>query len=219
VLVLGLLVLAVIEGIVGWELPGIGKSLFWPEVAVVAIGMLLSFLTATVLVLRQRKVLGMRFLVCGGLVTALGLLWTMDAVLPLRVLSVESQLTQLQRCAVGQGTSGSCPRRATWTAPLLGPTLQPSNYWGVPGEIAFPQGPSAFSGGILTGGYFNGYFYEANTSLAMSGPNCVRHLYGPWYEFGMFTGSCPWGYSYKFEGASPGPPFSRARRLQRAWRG
>jgi hypothetical protein len=186
------------------ELLHIGRSLIIPEVSVVAIGLLWTSLIAAVLALRSREMLGAAFLVGGVMLTVLALLWTMDAVLPLRVVSVESQLTRLEQCAVQRHSSAYCPHRTTWRAPLFGAILRPANYWNVPGEIAFPAYTSL--PGLIASGVpieaTDGFFYEPEPSLAMAGPTCVRHLYGPWYEYGFFAGDCPWGFSMLSDNAS-----------------
>jgi len=200
VLVVGFVILALLEAVLGWELPDIGQSLLLPVILVVVVGLVLTFVTS--LVLEHRSDHGGLFMLGGVAITVLAIFWTLDAVLPLRVMTVQSQLDQLERCATGVASPASCPKPGHWTAPLLGPILNPTDFYGMPGEMVFPQGNygSASSVPVLYG-----YFYEANPRLVTGQPECTRHLYGPWYEFGFFTGDCPFGFSLFINGAEPAP--------------
>jgi hypothetical protein len=198
--------LALVLALLGWFLPKVGQSLLLPATALVLVGLVLTALTASVLARRAgwRRATG--YLIGGIAVTVLAFIWTTDAVLPLRVLSVESQLNRLESCITHDGSSATCSANQESNSPLIGPIAGPNQ-----DPVSWPTATFFQAAGRLQefdtsatryGPLGHGLLYDANPGDAAEIPNiCLRHLYGPWYEFAQFTGDCPWGYNFAFSDA------------------
>jgi hypothetical protein len=201
-----------VEGLVGWSFDRIGSSLLVPAGLEGIVGLAAVALVVTV----GRRIPTSRLTgAVVGLVavTVLGWVWVTGIVLPLRVALNEPELMAAVRCY--QAGASGCGPLHNWTAPLVGTIAAPSNAWSVPGEVVLGHASPETSQQVQETGF--GYFYEPNPALALSGPGCVRHLYGPWYEFGAFTGNCPWGFSLSGDNAlavSDGRSFSVRVHLQ-----
>jgi len=108
-------------------------------------------------------------------------------VLPLRVESHETTLDRLAACAVRMRPS--CPRATQWDVPGLGEMPR--------SEI------TVLNGNEVQFGRASGYLSAPGRSLSAVGVadlDCVRHLYGQWWEFdtsfSTVPGTCPWGLSF-----------------------
>lgn len=174
--------LDLVLALLGWFLPKAGQSLLLPGAALVLVGLAVTAVTASVFARRAGRPRATGYLIGGIAVTVLAFFWTTDAVLPLRVLSVESRLNQLENCIRHDGSSTPCSAHQESNAPLIGQIAKQPNrnspvFWPA---ATFLQAAgrlrefdtSATSYGPL--GY--GLLYDANAGNAAEIPNiCLRH--------------------------------------------
>ena len=117
--------------------------------------------------------------------------WTVECVLPLRVESHSAALNHLAQCAIAKKTA--CPLASTWNVPGLGKIPRSDITVLAPSEVQFGQTV--------------GYMYALGLSFGGVGTadfDCLRHLYGPWWEFeaqpstaSPSVGTCPWGLRFE----------------------
>jgi hypothetical protein len=117
--------------------------------------------------------------------------WTVECVLPLRVESHSAALNHLAQCAIANKTA--CPRASTWNVPGVGEIPRSDITVLAPSEVQFGQTV--------------GYMYAPGLSFGGIGSadfDCLRHLYGPWWEFeappstaSPSVGTCSWGFRFE----------------------
>ena len=116
---------------------------------------------------------------------------TVECVLPLRVESRSAVLNHLAECTIAN--TSTCPRASTWNVPGLGEIPRSDITVLAPNEVQF--------------GRTVGYMYAPSLSFGDVGTadfDCLRHLYGPWWEFeappsaaSPSVGTCPWGFRFE----------------------
>jgi hypothetical protein len=119
--------------------------------------------------------------------------WAVEWVLPLQAQSQSAVLDRLAVCAIAHTVS--CQQAENWNVPGLGEIPRSDITLVKAGEVQFGQ--------------TDGYLYAPGLSLsevtADVGSNlpCVRHLYGPWWEFDAAPNNvfgCPWGFYFQASG-------------------
>jgi hypothetical protein len=121
-------------------------------------------------------------------------LFAYDWAMPLHVRTWNAELTRIASCA--EHRSAMCPQRGRVAVPGLG-AIGPSGFWyehgfGNPSSLSITAGNGASAvGGPGTWGYI---YQPGATVDTLSGDTiCVRHLFGPWWEYGGPTPNCPFG--------------------------
>jgi hypothetical protein len=122
--------------------------------------------------------------------------FTYDVVQPLQVRLWSTRLATIVLCASGPAhQEGKCAHGASVNVPGLGSV--PWSGIAGPGD-GLDNGAISVGVGVGTGSDLGtrGYYYQPGSTLRTLDINalCVRHLFGPWWEFGSDTsGNCPWG--------------------------
>jgi hypothetical protein len=182
-----------VEAGVGWVMVGVGQPLF-PVVATIT-GIAALVACIALIVLSHSRELPSRF--CSRVISCLvvlcvcmwvlGVWWGVDGAPAVRVSGWNAELVQLATCA--KSPEGFCPPGSQRNVPGLG---------NAPRAVTVPGTSYVVLGGT------RGYLYApgASTAQAAQAEYCVRHIYGPWFEYmqGSLEGGCSWGYHFDLMG-------------------
>ncbi|MGO8876459.1 MAG: hypothetical protein ACLQNG_11940 [Acidimicrobiales bacterium] len=189
---------AVLEGVLGWHLTGVGNGLAPPVFKVWVVGAALFGIGWAGLENLRGLNAGVQpshrtfrlFTCCCAVVALAAGAFTWAFVQPLQVRSWDGELTKLMLCS--EKETAGCPRTATVDVPGLGAVPRSSFYFQVsPDYGSITVDPDSDFGA-------RGYYYQPGATPGTLDVNntCIRHVYGPWWEFGFGDeGNCPFsGY-------------------------
>ncbi len=197
----------VVLGYVGWVLPTPGNSLAEPTAIVLGAGAILVTASWVAACFAPRQRWLWTFAVTTAACTVLAAVWTFvfsfPAALVLDPGATAQAKTDLAGLGARQDRHGVAPRQAcsAHASGSVGPLRAPYSactVWTPQGHfVTFTAVGTGRSGGL-------GYLEYAPPGVSVFPDECVRHLIGSWWAFGLpsdaggVPGQCPIGY--RFEG-------------------